>query len=107
MNSFQTPASNVAASLLVPPGQYTRVNGLQSFSGSAVTILAPALGSMFFAVIFVTLLAFIKIPDVKGSAGETPGAFFEKLYGGNPVSLEDSALLRIIPFLPLSTFSQN
>ena len=79
MNSFQTPASNVAASLLVPPGQYTRVNGLQSFSGSAVTILAPALGSMFFAVIFVTLLAFIKIPDVKGSAGEIPGAFFEKI----------------------------
>lgn len=43
MNAFQSPASYVATSLLVPKEQYVRVSGLQSFSGSIITILAPAL----------------------------------------------------------------
>ena len=45
MNAFQEPAAFVATSLLVPKEQYTRVSGLQSFSGAAVSILAPALGA--------------------------------------------------------------
>ena len=45
MNAFQNPASYVATSLLVPKEHYVRVSGLHAFSGSIVTILAPALGS--------------------------------------------------------------
>ena len=45
MNAFQNPAAYVATSLLVPKEQYVRVSGLQAFSGSVITILAPALGS--------------------------------------------------------------
>ena len=42
MNAFQTPASYVATSLLVPKEQYTRVSGLQSFSGSVIAIKCSA-----------------------------------------------------------------
>ncbi|MDE7429086.1 MAG: MFS transporter, partial [Lachnospiraceae bacterium] len=38
MNAFQTPASFVATSLLVPKKHYTRVSGQQSLSGSVVSI---------------------------------------------------------------------
>jgi len=80
MNAFQCPASYVATSLLVPKEHYTRVSGLQSFSGSVVSILAPALGSVLltfgdlplvllfdlisFAIAFCTLLFFIKLPVI-------------------------------------------
>ena len=46
MNAVQEPASFVATSLLVPKEHYARVSGLQSFSGAAVGILAPALGAL-------------------------------------------------------------
>lgn len=54
MNAFQNPASFVAASLLAPREHYTRVSGLQGFSGSAVSILAPALGSCLLAFFGMT-----------------------------------------------------
>lgn len=50
MNAFQAPASQVASSMLIPKEQYTRAGALQSFSGSVISILAPALGSAVFAL---------------------------------------------------------
>lgn len=80
MNAFQSPASNVTTSLLVPKKHYVRVSGLHSISSSIVTILAPALGSTVlafggletvliidiatFSVAFIVLLFFINIPDI-------------------------------------------
>ena len=94
MNAFQIPASHVATSLLVPKEQYTRAGGLQSFSGSIITIVAPVLGSILlsfggltviltadlvsFAVAFIILLSFIKIP-------ETVRPVNEKLCGRAPL----------------------
>ncbi|MBO4407251.1 MAG: MFS transporter, partial [Clostridia bacterium] len=46
MNAVQEPASFVATSLLVPKEHYARASGLQSFSGAAIGILAPALGAL-------------------------------------------------------------
>ena len=78
MNAVQEPASFVATSLLVPKEHYARASGLQSFSGAAVGILAPALGALLlsfgglgavlicdlcsFFLAFVVLLLFIRIP---------------------------------------------
>lgn len=45
MNSVQQPASEVAATLLVPREQHQRASGLRSLSGPLVTILTPACGS--------------------------------------------------------------
>ena len=49
MDAFQSPAAHVATSLMVPREQYARVSGLQSLSGAAVSIIAPALGSVLLA----------------------------------------------------------
>jgi len=112
MNSFQVPASYVATSLLVPKEQYTRVSGLQSFSRSAVTILAPILGSVLlafgglktvlivdlatFAVAFVTLLVFIKIPQIPRVAEEMKESFWKSSMAGILFLKEHAVLLRII-----------
>ncbi len=80
MNAFQVPAAYVATSLLVPQEHYTRVGGLQSMSGAAVSILSPVLGALVltwggltavllidlltFAVAFGTLLC-IRIPKIE------------------------------------------
>lgn len=98
MNAFQCPASYVATSLLVPKEQYTRVSGLQSFAGSVVSILAPALGSVLlnlgglpfilifdlasFAVAFFTLLFFVKLPVIERKAVEIKESFVKNCMTG-------------------------
>ena len=79
MNAFQTPASQVAVTLLVEEKDYARVGGIQSVAGAAVGILTPTLaaallsigglglilwvdlGTFLFA--FLTLLLLIRIPE--------------------------------------------
>lgn len=89
--AFQSPASNVAITALVPKAQYLRVSGLQSFSGSLQGILAPVLGTAVlafgglgavllvdlstFAIAFVTLLL-MRIPEPKSeNSGRQEGYF--------------------------------
>ncbi|MDR2045240.1 MAG: MFS transporter [Clostridium sp.] len=120
MNAFQNPAAYVATSLLVPKEHYVRVSGLQSLSGSAVTIIAPALGSaalafgglgavlaidlLTFAVAFVTLLVFVKIPDVEQSVKEVQESFIKSCASGLRFLRGRSALLRIILFFAFINF---
>lgn len=120
MDAFQSPAAYVATSLLVPKEQYTRVSGLQSFSGSAVTILAPALGSILlafgglkmvlvmdlasFAAAFVTLLVFVKIPEVVRGAEEAKESFIKSCMAGINYLRKHSALLRLILFFSVVNF---
>lgn len=120
MNAFQAPASQVAESLLVPKEQYVRVSGLQSFSGSIVTILAPVLGSAVlalgglkivllldlasFAIGFVVLLFFIKIPSVLRSAVEAQESFLQNCMTGIRFLREHGVLLRIILFFTVINF---
>lgn len=86
MNTIQQPASEVAATLLIPKGYYQKTSGLRSFSQSLNSILTPimatalfafagidlviAIDLMTFAVAFVTLLLFIHIPESKASKQE-------------------------------------
>ncbi|MEY8313106.1 MFS transporter [Oscillospiraceae bacterium 42-9] len=86
MNTVQQPASDVAATLLVPQKYYQKTSGLRSFSSSLNTILHPVIASALFgffgmeaviavdlatfAIAFVTLLFFIPIPEI--SARDTP-----------------------------------
>ena len=120
MNAFQSPASYVATSLLVPKEQYLRVSGLQSFSASVITILAPALGSTLlafggmttvlivdlasFVIAFVTLLVFIKIPDVVRSNEEVRESFLKSCMVGINFLRKHSTLLRIILFFAVINF---
>lgn len=120
MNAFQGPASYVSTSLLVPKEQYVRASGLQALSGSIVTILAPAFGSALlafggldavlvfdlssFAVAFVILLVFIKIPGIKQEAGEMRESFLKTCMDGIRYLREHAALLRIILFFAFINF---
>lgn len=78
MNSIQSPASDVALTLLTPKKHYQRTSSLRSFSNSLVSILTPVLATAFvsvfsikavilfdllsFACAFLVLLLFIRIP---------------------------------------------
>jgi len=119
MNAFQNPASYVATSLLVPKEQYVRVSGLYAFSGSIVTILAPAIASTVlaygglrnvlvidlgtFAIAFLTLLFFIKIPAIKRDKEEKEPIIKSCMAGINFLR-EHTTLLRIILFFAFVNF---
>lgn len=81
MNTVQQPASEVAATLLIPRELYQKTSGLRSFSGSLNSILTPVLATAFFsfagmeaviltdlitfAAAFVTLWLFIPVPKTQ------------------------------------------
>lgn len=80
MNSVQSPASDVATTLLTPEKHYQKTSAMRYFSNSLVSILTPVLAAAIvffagldaviafdlatFAVAFTVLLFFIKIPEV-------------------------------------------
>ena len=120
MNAFQNPASFVATSLLAPKKYYTRVGGLQSLSGSAISILAPALGSCLlafggitvvlvcdlvsFSAAFFTLLFFIKIPEIEHPEEKAHEPFLKSCLEGIHYLWERSVLLRITLFIAIINF---
>lgn len=79
MNAFQSPASQVAVSLLIKKEDYSRIGGIQSVVNSIVGILTPifaagllgigGLGLILmidlstFIIAFFTLLFWVRIPD--------------------------------------------
>lgn len=81
MNTIQQPAADVTISLLTPPRHYQKVSGLRSLSNSLTGILTPVLATALlafagmeavivfdlatFGAAFVSLLFFIKIPQVQ------------------------------------------
>ena len=120
MNAFQTPASFVATSLLVPKEHYIRVSGLQGISGSVVSILAPALGSCLLAfggltvvlicdlvsffIAFFVLLFFIKIPEIEHAKVENSEPFLTSCLDGIRYLRDHAALLHITLFLTVINF---
>lgn len=82
MNTIQQPASEVAATILIPKEYYQKTSGLRSFSQSLNSILTPILATALFAfggidtviafdlvtfaIAFVVLLLLIKIPEGMG-----------------------------------------
>ena len=65
MNTVQSPASDVAVTLITPRKYYQKTSGLRSFSNSLITILHPMLATSFYAfggmdfVIMVDLCTFL------------------------------------------------
>lgn len=113
MNAFQNPASNVAQSLIIPEKHYARTSGLQAFANSLVTVLTPALAVALlafggiqtvlivdlssFAVAFLALLLFIKIPPIHES-GEAKAPFLQGCLSGLRFLREHRALFCLILF---------
>ena len=83
MNTIQQPASEVAATILIPKEYYQKTSGLRSFSQSLNSVLTPILATALFAfggidtviafdlvtfaIAFAVLLLLIKIPEDMGS----------------------------------------
>lgn len=81
MNTIQQPAAEVTISLLTPKKHYQKASGMQSFSSSLISILTPVIATtmlslaniqaviffdlLTFAVAFIALLFFVKIPNVQ------------------------------------------
>lgn len=81
MNTVQSPASDVAATLLTPEKHYQKTSGMRSFSNSLVSILTPVFAAaivslagieaviafdlLTFAAAFLVLLLFIRIPSIE------------------------------------------
>ncbi len=90
MNTVQQPAGDVAMTLIVPKEEYGRTSGLRSFSGSLVTVLHPVAATALFAlaglegviyadlatfaVAFLALLFFVRIPEPEKAPAEDGGA---------------------------------
>ena len=80
MNTVQQPAADVTISLLTPKKHYQKVSGMKSFSNSLVSIMTPiaatavlaftnvqtviAFDLATFVCAFISLLFFIRIPEV-------------------------------------------
>lgn len=88
MNTIQQPAGDVAMTLITPKKYYQKTSGLRSFSNSLVTILHPVFAtSLFafagikavicvdlvtFAMAFIALILFIKIPAISNETVREP-----------------------------------
>ena len=86
MNTVQSPASEVAVTLVTPKERYQKVSSLRSASGSMVTIVTPVVATAFygfggiglvitadlltFAIAFLALLLWIRIPEEASVSGE-------------------------------------
>lgn len=110
----------VATSLLVPKKHYTRVGGLQGFSGAVISILAPALGSYLlvfggmkmvlicdlasFSVAFLVLLLFIKLPKIEYTERNAGEPFLKSCLDGIRYLWEHKVFLHITLFLAVINF---
>lgn len=114
MNAFQNPATYIAVSMITPKEHYIRASGMQAFSNSLVTILAPALATAIlafggirtvlfidlitFAIAFTALLLFIKIPVLLINENERKESFFKNCLTGLNFLREHVPIWRIILF---------
>lgn len=87
MNSVQSPAADVAVTLLISEKHYQKTSGMRSFSNSLVSILTPVFAAAVmpfagmegviafdlttFAAAFIVLLFFIKIPHTEQASNKS------------------------------------
>lgn len=119
MNTVQQPASEVAATLLIPKEYYQKTSGLRSFSQSLNTILVPVLATVLFSfagiwivivfdlvtfiIAFMALSLFIHIPE--GRSGSQEGETILKSAGEGIKWLKQNTLvLNLIMFLACINF---
>lgn len=88
MNTVQQPASEVAATQLIPKEYYQKTSGLRSFTNSLTSLLTPVIATilftfggvtavmtadlMTFGLAFIVLLLFIPISEPESTAKKEP-----------------------------------
>lgn len=115
MNTIQQPAGDVALTLITPRKHYQRTSGLRSFSNSLITILNPVLATSLFAfggmdaviyvdlgtfgIAFLTLLFFVRIPEVPKGKKQAGESFWEAVREGLCYLRDHRLILVLILFL--------
>ncbi len=114
MNSVQSPASDVATTLLTPEQHYQKTSGMRSFSNSLVSILTPVFATsvvslvgieaviafdlITFLTAFFVLLFFIKIPKIQQNS-ENKETLMQSAKSGLVYLKSNKGLLWLILFL--------
>ena len=114
MNTVQQPASEVAVTATLPKKFYQKAGGLQQLSGSMISILTPIGATAFlgllgmdavimfdlitFAVAFVTLLLWIRIPKIEQAAEKQEPVLTAAMHGLRYLK-ENKGVLGLIFFL--------
>lgn len=114
MNSVQSPASDVATTLITPEKHYQKTSGLLSFSNSLVSILTPVFATavisiagidavilfdlISFSFAFISLLFFIKIPNTEEKVSENE-SLLQSAKGGLIYLKTNKGILWLILFL--------
>ena len=120
MNTVQQPASGVVISLLTPREHYQKVSSLQSLSNSLVTVLTPAFAGALlafsglnsvilfdlatFAIAFISLAFFIRIPDVPRETGQNTQSVLSSAKEGLRYLKQNRGILDLILFLAAINF---
>ncbi|MBL1224522.1 MFS transporter [Enterococcus sp. BWR-S5] len=118
MGAFQSPASDVAITLLVPKEYFQKTSGLRSFSNALVTMLTPVLATMLlsffsiqavllmdgltFSMACIALLFFVPIDQSSISSNENSSektSVFELIKEGIGFLKENRGILELILFL--------
>lgn len=123
MNTVQQPASDVAISLLVPQKHYQKVSGMRSFSNSLVTILTPVFATALlsftsirlvilfdlitFAVAFVSLLCFVKIPQAVKKSSDKSETILQSAKSGLRYLRDNRGIFDLIMFLAVINFTAS
>lgn len=113
MNTVQQPASEVATTVLLPRKHYQKVGGLHYLSSSLNGILNPVIATAMmtllgmdavilfdlftFAVAFVVLLVFIRIPEPEKTEAKEP--LMQSVRGGLAFLREKRGILSLVFFL--------
>lgn len=114
MNSVQAPASDTAATMIIPEKHYQKTSGMRSFSNSLISVLTPVFASgimafsgigaviifdlITFVTAFLTLMFFIKIPAIP-HIHENRESFFQSAKNGLLYLKNNRGLLCLILFL--------
>ena len=113
MNTVQQPASEVATTALLPRKHYQKVGGLRYLASSLIGILNPIIATAMmtllgmdavfcldlftFAIAFVTLLVFIRIPEPEKPEAKEP--LMQSVRGGLAFLREKRGILSLVLFL--------
>ena len=113
MNTVQQPASEVATTALLPRKHYQKVGGLRYLASSLIGILNPIIATAMmtllgmdavfcldlftFAIAFVTLLVFIRIPEPEKPEAKEP--LMKSVRGGLAFLREKRGILSLVLFL--------
>lgn len=122
MSTVQRPASDVANSILIPKQYYQMTSGMRSFSNSLVNILTPVLAAALlalagirtvllfdlatFAVAFLALLLFVKIPKLQNE-NEKKETVLRSARAGLRYLKDNRGILNLILFLAAINFTAS